>query len=156
MLQKVWLKEYSQVHAEYFYFSPVAFPFLRIAGRLEYCYLYILWLAPTAAVAKARRENKAWNQNNNKGGDARVERSSTAAVTGMMSPQDWWTTGTKGEHHREDLDISGHQSGEDRSPDGRRMKHLNQPINQPRNWPGRASVRTTNTIRRLPPLTYAS
>ena len=43
-------------------------------------------LAPTAAVAKARRENKAWNQN--KGGDARVERSSTAAVTGMMSPQD--------------------------------------------------------------------
>ena len=44
MLQKVWWKEYSQVHAEYFYFSPVAFPFLRIAGRLEYCYLYILWL----------------------------------------------------------------------------------------------------------------
>ena len=43
MLQKVWWKEYSQVHAEYFYFSPVAFPFLRIAGRLEYCYLYILW-----------------------------------------------------------------------------------------------------------------
>ena len=42
MLQKVWWKEYSQVHAEYFYFSPVAFPFLRIAGRLEYCYLYIL------------------------------------------------------------------------------------------------------------------
>ena len=62
-------------------------------------------LAPTAAVAKARRENKAWNQN--KGGDARVERSSTAAVTGMMSRQDWWTAGTKGEHHREDLDISG-------------------------------------------------
>ena len=44
MLQKVWWKEYSQVHAEYFYFSPVAFPFLRIAGRLEYCYLYILWV----------------------------------------------------------------------------------------------------------------
>ena len=26
-----------------FLFSAVAFPFLRIAGRLEYCYLYILW-----------------------------------------------------------------------------------------------------------------
>ena len=47
MLQKVWWKEYSQVHAEYFYFSPVAFPFLRIAGRLEYCYLYILCVSRT-------------------------------------------------------------------------------------------------------------
>ena len=25
-----------------FLFSAIAFPFLRIAGRLEYCYLYIL------------------------------------------------------------------------------------------------------------------
>ena len=41
-------------------------------------------LAPTAAVAKARRENKAWNQN--KGGDARVERSSTAAVIQEFIP----------------------------------------------------------------------
>ena len=43
MLQKVWWKEYFRVCAEYFYFSAVVFLFLRIAGRLEYCNLSILW-----------------------------------------------------------------------------------------------------------------
>ena len=44
LLQKVWWKEYFLVCAEYFYFPAVVFLFLRIAGRLEYCNLSILWV----------------------------------------------------------------------------------------------------------------
>ena len=93
---------------------------------------------------------KAWNQNNNKGGDARVERSSTAAVTGMMSPQDWWTAGTKGEHHREDLDISGHPKRR-RSFPRRQKGETSEAANQPTREPAWASARNQYTIRRHPP-----
>ena len=51
-----------------------------------------------------------------------------------MSPQDWWTAGTKGEHHREDLDISGSPRWRRSFPrwqKGETSEANNQPGNQP-------------------------